>query len=900
MARIRLPQLAALFAFALAFTGTSALASTARIQSINSTDVISLPGNVSPRLARAKDLGVAPAGQKIQEMSIRFSLTNTQQIALTQLLEDLQNTASPRYHQWLTPEQFDAQFGLDASDLTKVSAWLLAQGFTVTEVGRGGLFIKFSGTVSQANQAFGVELHNVNADGEQHLANMTAPTLPKELAAVTAAITGLNDFRLKPHLRGSNVLAKPNFTSATGQHYFAPGDFYTVYDVSPLLNSGINGTGVKIAVVGQTDFHQADIAAFRSASGLPVNVPNAILTGPDPGYPSSEDLVEAELDLEWSGVTAPDATFYFVNSIDVIDGSLTYAVDNNLAPIIADSYGDCEPDLGSNNLVYYNALLEMAASEGITITAASGDSGATDCDANVTRASDGLAVDFPADSPYVTGVGGTEFNEGTGSYWSGTNGSYQGSALSYIPEIVWNDDALGELAASGGGASAYFAKPSWQVGTGVPVDYSRDVPDVSLNASPDHDPYLLCLPGYCVNGYKNNAGSLTSIGGTSAGSPTFAGLLALVEQKTGSRIGVANNSIYALANSTYSASIFHDITSGTNASPCISGSTNCPNGGSIGFGATAGYDQATGWGSIDAYNMVTDWSLVSPYVTSGGTVSTYTTLAGSLSTATQGTAVTLTATVISASTSTTATPTGTVEFTVDSVAVGTGALNSSGVATYTLSTTSLSSAMHTVQATYLGDGTYMGSKGAFSLTINASTQPAISLTPAMATISVASGSSTPATLALTLSGLNGFSGTVKLSASTSGSTLPMYSFSVNPITLSSTTTSATTVLNLFAYVNSSTARENHVPFLRRLMFPAGSSIALASLFLVVFPRRRKIGGLLVILLTVGTLIGLSGCGSTQPIQTAPNVNLPAGTYPIVVSATGNEMTVYSSVTFVIQ
>ena len=453
----------------------SAAVPASRISVIDSS-AVEVPGNVSPRLAAAKDLGAVRADQPIQRMSLRFAMTDAQQASLSQLLVNLQNPASAQYHQWLTPEQFAAQFGLSASDLAKVSGWLTAQGFTITSVARGGLFVEFSGTAGQADSAFGTELHRVQLDGEEHFANVTAPQLPKAIASVTAAVTGLDDFKMKPHLEvrtiaGSGLSAEgaanPNYTSSVnGSTYIAPGDFYTIYDEAAAISSGIKGTGITIAVVGQTDVYSADVANFRSVSGLAANPYTVALDGSDPGYGSASDVIESELDLEWAGATAPGASLIFVNSNDVVNGSLTYAVDNNLAPIITDSYRGCEANLGDASLVYYESLLQMAASEGITVVAAAGNSGATGCDTG-SVASDGLVVDFPASSPYVLGVGGTEFNEGAGNYWSTTNGSYQGSALSYIPEIVWNDDALGGgLASGGGGASLYFSKPSWQVGDG--------------------------------------------------------------------------------------------------------------------------------------------------------------------------------------------------------------------------------------------------------------------------------------------------------------------------------------------------------------------------------------------------------------------------------------------------
>jgi len=911
----------------LGFAGASSFGSTSRIAAVDPNELTALPGGVSPKLSAANDLGAMPAGQRLEQMSLRFTMTAEQQASLAQYLVDVQNPASPRYHRWLTPEQFGAQFGMAADDLAKVTTWLTAQGFTVTSVARGGLFVQFSGTVAQASQAFHTQIHSVSLEGVQHFANVSAPTLPKAIAAVTAAVTGLNDFKRKPHhveriIPASDVVvggtvAHPSYTSSTnGSHYIAPGDFYKIYDENSLISGGTNGSGVTVAIVGQVDIYPADIAAFRSNSGLAANPPTVVLYGTDPGYPNSSgtpsnlDLLESELDLEWIGATAPAASVLFITSLDVIDGSLTQAVDNNLAPIISDSYGDCEPDLGAGDLVYYNTLLEQAAAEGITITAAAGDTGATDCEAeNSVSAKTGLAVDFPADSPWVTGVGGTEFSEGSGTYWSSTNGANSGSALSYIPEVVWNDYSVGGgIAAGGGGASAYFSKPSWQTGTGVPNDYSRDVPDVSLNASADHDGYLICTAGYCTNGYRSASGSLAVVGGTSVSAPSFAGLLALVEQKTGTRIGVANNILYALAASTYASSVFHDITTGNNASPCTTGTTNCPNGGTIGYTATVGYDQATGWGSMDAANLVNDWAKVTPLTTTGGLNSSYVSLAGSASSVVQGISVTMTATVTAASATNPGTPTGVVAFAVDGKVLSSTSALTSGVATYTLSTTALTVGAHTVQATYTGDSNYMGSKAVFTITVTASTLPDFTISPTTSTVTTKSGTIAPG-LQFTIASLNGFSGSVNLVASYSTTLQANSSFTVDPVTASSSTPGVTT-LTLFAYVY--TADNTHAPMDRnavqlaqRRRYEASSGIALASLLAIfLLPRRRRIGGLLAAVLAVATL-SLSGClSSTSTSVTGPQINTPAGTYPITVSATatinGVAVTRNSTITFVVQ
>jgi hypothetical protein len=225
-----------------------------------------------------------------------------------------------------------------------------------------------------------------------------------------------------------------------------------------------------------------------------------------------------------------------------------------------------------------------------------------------------LAVDLPAAFPYVTGMGGAEFNEGTGNYWkTATPVDVLTSALSYIPEKVWNDTSTSYgLLAGGGGASTIYSRPSWQTGSGAfSSDGKRDVPDLSLNASNVHEGLLVCVQGSCVNGFRlsatnaTNPNGLTVAGGTSAAAPTFAGIVALIVQSTGSWQGNINQTLYAMAGTSPAA--FHDITTGNNIVPCTSGSTGCPSGGQIGYMAGLGYDLASGLGSVDAYNLVTMW-----------------------------------------------------------------------------------------------------------------------------------------------------------------------------------------------------------------------------------------------------------------------------------------------------
>ncbi|HUI44065.1 MAG TPA: S53 family peptidase, partial [Terriglobia bacterium] len=347
-----------------------------------------------------------------------------------------------------------------------------------------------------------------------------------------------------------------------------------------------------------------------------VNPPTVVLVAGsrDPGTIKG-DVGEADLDLELSGGVAPDASIIYVNSTDVFE-SLQYAVDQNLAPVMSISYGGCEQQFDPAGRSDLAATAMQANAQGITITAASGDSGAADCDSGSASspakiATQGLAVDVPASLPYVTGVGGTRFEDSAGNLWSSTNNSSNGSALSYIPEEAWNDSVQdGGLAATGGGASADYSKPGWQWGPGVPDDGARDVPDVALAASADHDGYLICSQGSCVNGFRAADDTLMVVGGTSVGAPSFAGIVALIDQKKGAAQGNVNYVLYPLA--AKSSDAFHDITINNNKVACQLGTTDCPNGVEIGYSAGPGYDQTTGLGSVDALNLANEWASVTP------------------------------------------------------------------------------------------------------------------------------------------------------------------------------------------------------------------------------------------------------------------------------------------------
>ena len=602
------------------------------VRAIDDSRMAVVKGNRHPLAQAQEEQGRLDGSTLIQSMSIHFQPTAAQQAELDGLLEAQQDRSSESFHKWLTPAAYAARFGMSEADLAKVRGWLEARGMTVDAMAESRNSIRFSGRAAQVEQAFHTELHHYEANGELHFANSTEPSVPEAFAGTVAAIHGLNDFRLKPKGR---VIRRPAYTLQTtrGSGYFVlPDDFATLYDVKPLCNAGLDGTGQTIGIMGQTDIVLSDIATYRSLSGLSANVPQVVLIpgSRDPGVVS--DIGEADLDIETAGAVARNATIVYVNSTDVFD-SLAYAVQNQVngitIPILSVSYGDCEPDMASSDVTYLEQLARQANAQGQTLVGPSGDSGAADCDTG-TLATQGLQVDYPASSAYWTGVGGTEFaGDATNPslYWSNVNNAMNGSALAYIPEVVWNDSSTradartqGELDGGGGGASTLFAKPSWQTGvSGIPADGARDVPDVSLTASNNVDTWIFCTQEQsgtgrraayntpsCLNGFADAQQSVSGFGGTSVAVPSFAGILALAEQQAGTSLGNVNPLLYQLAaQPQVYAAAFHDITSGSNVQPCRAGSLNCPSGGTLGYFAGPGYDQASGLGSVDAYQLVT-------------------------------------------------------------------------------------------------------------------------------------------------------------------------------------------------------------------------------------------------------------------------------------------------------
>jgi uncharacterized protein (TIGR03437 family) len=695
---------------------------------IDNSRRVTLPGHMRAGVVPANDQGRVDASLQLPYITLALKPSAAQQADLTALLQQQQDPSSPNFHRWLTPEQYAERFGAAQSDIDKITAWLQSQGLTVLSVARGRNSISFSGPVRSVEAAFGTEIHHYLVNGELHFANATNPAVPAAMSGLALAIHGLDDFKMRPANRKSSAVMKPGYiNSACSGFCLAPADFATIYDLTPLYKAGITGAGQTLAIVGQTQVNPADISTFRAAFGFSSTLPTMVQVPntPNPGV-SNGDLVEADLDLEWSGAIAPNATIIYVYSNDV-EASVEYAIDQNIAPVVSMSYGQCEEptsaDQGatSGDAATLQQFAQRANSQGMTWIAAAGDSGAADCygESGLPQSViDSATVDYPGSIPYVTSVGGLEFNEGSGSFWSSS-----GNALSYIPEMVWNDSVNdGGPSSGGGGASLFFSKPSWQAANGVPNDGARDVPDISFSGSADHDGYLIYNSNYSKRSGTFGSSQPTQIGGTSAGAPSMAGILALLNQyllqngyQAKAGVGNINPRLYQLQST---GGVFHDITVGNNmVNPCEGTRNVCTNT-AVGYNAGPGYDLASGLGSMDINAMVHAWPPST--TTNKGTVAISLTATSTSLAATGST--TLTA---SMKPSGSGTPTGSVTFSAGSVVLGSATL-SGGSANLTVNASSLITGSNTVTAVYAGDANFNGGSAAITISVAPSTSISIS------------------------------------------------------------------------------------------------------------------------------------------------------------------------------
>jgi pro-kumamolisin-like protein/centrosomal CEP192-like protein len=607
------------------------------VRPIDETKLVRLAGNTHPAARPPFDLGLVDPAMPMERMLLVLKRSPQQEAALDEFMAEQYNPKSPNFHHWLHAQEFGEKYGPADTDIVQVTGWLQKWGFRVDSVNKGRTIVEFSGTAAQVQQAFHTQIHRYQVKGFEHIANDRDPQIPQALAPVITGVASLHDFFPKPQFHMGRLVKKDRKTgkitpldaSASSRHGMAPQytftneygdtaedvtpfDFATIYNELPLWKAGTDGSGVPLAISACSDIDLNDDANFRATFGLPAKAPVVTHNGTDPGLVSGCQE-ENTLDVEWSGATAPGATIDMVvsgSTATTFGGELSdaYIIDNEIAPIMSASYGECELDLGTAGNAAQNSIWQQGATEGISIFESAGDQGSTGCEsqdvAPPNAATTGLQVNGSASSPYVTAVGGTDFAwqiYPAGTYWSATNNADGASALGYIPEIPWNstcaslflatyafneeltpeelcNDATGldlpdliVISAGSGGKSACttpsgttpatcaggYPKPSWQTGTGVPADGKRDLPDVSLFASAgypdgiDGSAYLFCLSSASPKGTCDYSDPdyiiYQEVGGTSVSSPAMAGIMALVLQTTGAAQGLANPVFYALA-----------------------------------------------------------------------------------------------------------------------------------------------------------------------------------------------------------------------------------------------------------------------------------------------------------------------------------------------------------------
>jgi pseudomonalisin len=903
---------------------TSALAQIADLvrTPVDPANRVPLTGH-HPAWANAQnDVGAVPADLPIERLTIVLARSPQVEQAYTQFLKDQQDPASPDYHHWLTPVEIGKRFGVSSHDIHAVTVWLQSQNLHVDSISNSRERIVFSGPASSIASAFGAEMHYFTVGTEKRISITAEPQIPAALGQVIKSISGLYTVKLYPqhksktvqssHASNRGTSAFPDATFCSGavcSNIIFPADFAMIYNLNGVIG-GINGAGQTIAIVGRSRVCTADITNFAIQAAVTANIPDAIVPplGVDPGAAAcsgsaTQDQSEATLDVTRSGSVAQGATLDLVVSGDTAtqDGiqiAATYVVDTNPIPahIMSISFGGCEQQAGQGGVQIWDSLFKQAAGEGISVFVSSGDSAAAGCDQSFTTppASQILSPNAICSSSYATCVGGTEFADSANptQYWSSTNGNGFESALGYIPEGAWNEplnaQSAPQVAGTGGGVSAFIATPSYQTGTGVPnARAGRYTPDVAFSAS-EHDGYFGCLAaggGSCV--VVNHSFSFEVFAGTSAAAPDMAGIAALLNQKEGIAQGLLNPNLYILA-AAPSNGVFHDVTVATSgvANCAVTTPSMCNNstpgptsltGGLSGYLVTAGYDEATGLGSINVANLLTNWVST--------TVPTTTTLAMSpASPVNAGTNVTLTATVKPSSTST-KTPTGTVTFTDAKLGkLGTGTLNSSGVAT--LASSRLAGASYSITATYGGDTNFSGS----------TSSPApydvqdFTIMPTSSTVTVtAPGQS--GTTTLTITPLGGFSQTVTYTCTG----LPSEATCTFPTAATGGTLTITTTAPS-AKMDKSPLGRNRTLFYALLLPGFLGLVISAGSRKRTLRRMRLLGFIAVLALSTFSMPACGGGSSSGP----SNPGTPAGTSTVTVTATAGSISHNAKITLTIQ
>ncbi|RSD19313.1 S53 family peptidase [Amycolatopsis eburnea] len=508
--------------------------------------LVTLADNAAPLINSVRTGDVAPD----RPITAALSLKLHDQQALEKFLADVQNPASPQYHRFLTPAQFNARFGPTQADVDKAVSFLGKAGATGIKVSGNRQAVTFTGSAARLESAFGTRIgtYHDQVSGRDFFANDAAPAVPAGVSDVVSGVVGLDDHAVRTH--SSKAAVKPNAVKAV-----TPPVLKTAYGTSGL---SATGSGVKVGFVEFDGYQKANITKYDSTYGLSAG---SVTTVPVSGanYDSSpgDGQIEVELDIEVVHALAAAASDYVYEAPNSSAGELAMyqkIASDHTVNVVSISWGACESAEGSSAAKSVSSAIATGTAEGISYFAAAGDDGTTDCYRQT--GSTAKAVDFPASSPNVTGVGGTQLTVT--------------SSNTYSSETAWNDGASN--GSTGGGTSTVFTAPSWQSAQSTTY---RKVPDVSADAASGS--------GY----YIYTAGAWETVWGTSGAAPLWAAFATLQNQVHGGGLGNLNPKFYSIGNGSSYATGFHDVTTGNNS---LHGTT--------GFTAGTKYDQVTGWGSF--------------------------------------------------------------------------------------------------------------------------------------------------------------------------------------------------------------------------------------------------------------------------------------------------------------
>ncbi len=573
--------------------------------------LVRLSGNRSDAAAELASDGVAAPARRLR---LQAYLNGRHARELDRLLAAQQDPASPQYHRWLSAPEYERRFGPTERDVDAVVRWLERRGFTVTFASASQARVAFEGTMRTAEAAFRVRM--VGSRDGRWFANLDAPAVPARLARTIGYVAGLHDLSASTM---HTIIADPaNDSGITGPH-FGPPDVWAYYDEAALLQAGTTGTGQCVAELEGSDVDQASLADFDAVFGLAPIVPgqNFEVVYPDGpigieppiDHGSAQAYSEALVDVEWTHGIAPGAQIVLyagnhagLGTQGLVD-TLTAATADNRCPIVSISWAQCgEPKSFFKML---DKSYKRGAAQGQSIFVATGDVGVAaptlfDRRTGGCRLPTKPTIEENAGSPNVTAIGATEV----------LNAQYDAngvdSGVGTPAEQVWFFDVQHLLlSASTGGVSAVFKRPKFQKGIKSAKFGKRAVPDICLGGGfPARPGYWECLDfGLFTTGVATGA-TCTNGGGTSVAAPQWAGVLAIILQRKGARVGNIDTQLYAMAKAnlaSLTAVGIRDVTQGNNGYFPLTG-----------YDAGPGYDLASGWGSIDIGAFVDAFVAFSP------------------------------------------------------------------------------------------------------------------------------------------------------------------------------------------------------------------------------------------------------------------------------------------------